>query len=234
MPPSLSSAVRDEHHRWLLEVTQIPTAAGREHRVIEWITRWVKQRPSLALATDSSGNMTVSIRDARATDLAPVYFTAHLDHPAFVIERIVSPSCVELSFRGGVMDEYFKNAKVAIHSSTHTRHVAVLTGETAAPARAGVATPPFKHYLAELTNPNDTTKGLSLGDVAVWDLPPARIENGTIYTQACDDLAALVAALAAFDVIAGKKETARDVRLLFTRAEEVGFIGAIAACRDGT
>jgi endoglucanase len=234
MPPSLSSAVRDEHHRWLLEVTQIPTAAGREQRVIEWIQRWVKQRPSLALATDRSGNMTVSIRDARATDLAPVYFTAHLDHPAFVIERIVSPSCVELSFRGGVMDDYFKNAKVAIHSTTHTRHVAVLTGETPAPAREGVGTPPFKHYLAELTNPNDTTKGLSLGDVAVWDLPLARIENGSIYTQACDDLAALVAALAAFDVIAGKKETARDVRLLFTRAEEVGFIGAIAACRDGT
>lgn len=229
----ITSSRRESHRKWLLEVTQIPTAAGKEWRVAEYIRRWVKARPGLELASDKSGNLVVSIRDAKGTDLAPVYITAHLDHPAFVIERIVSPSCVELSFRGGVMDDYFKDAKVAIWSGTETRHAAVLTGETgAAPVNGGES--PFKHYTAELSNPHDTTEGLKVGDVAVWDLPPAEIIDGILNTAACDDLAAVAAALAAMDVIEEHKETARDVRLIFTRAEEIGFIGAIAACRDGT
>lgn len=234
---SITRTQREEHQRWLLDITQIPSAAGREQRVIDYIRAWVRERPTLTLDEDRAGNLTVRFQTPRATDLPPVYLTAHLDHPAFVVERIVSPSCLELSFRGGVMDEYFLDAKVVIHSATHTRHHARLTGEAQAPARADAA-PPFKHYLAELTDPHDTTRGLASGDVAVWDLPPARIEGDLLYTPACDDLAALAAALAAMDVLvharAHGRDTARDTRLLFTRAEEIGFIGAIAACRDQT
>ncbi|MBS0190630.1 MAG: hypothetical protein U0573_01910 [Phycisphaerales bacterium] len=229
----ITSSQRAQHLNWLLEITQIPTAAGREWRVIDFIRAWVRARPDLAISEDRAGNLTVSMREARGADLPPVYITAHLDHPAFVIERIVSPSCVELSFRGGVMDEYFVDGAVTIWSTTGTRHAARLSGETPAPPREGVA-PAFKHYLAELTDKHDTTTGLKIGDVAVWDLPGAEIIDGVVHTLACDDLAALAAALSAFDIIRQYKETARDVRLLFTRAEEVGFIGAIAACRDGT
>lgn len=229
----ISAQRRESHRKWLLEVTQIPTAAGKEGRVIDYIRRWVKSRPALRLAEDKSGNLTVSMNDAKGTDLPPVYITAHLDHPAFVVERVVSPSCVELSFRGGVMDDYFKEAKVALWSSTDTRHAATLTGEASAPPVNGGESP-FKHYTAELCDSHDTTEGLKIGDVAVWDLPPAEISNGILHTLGCDDLAAVAAALAAMDVIEEYKETARDVRLIFTRAEEIGFIGAIAACRDGT
>lgn len=229
----ISAQRRELHRQWLLEVTQIPTAAGKESRVIDYIRRWVKSRPALRLAEDKSGNLTVSMNDAKGTDLPPLYITAHLDHPAFVVERIVSPSCVELSFRGGVMDEYFKDGKVTLWSSTDTRHNATLTGEASAAPINGSESP-FKHYTAELNDTHDTTEGLKVGDVAVWDLPAAEISNGILHTSACDDLAAVAAALAAMDVIEEYKETARDVRLIFTRAEEIGFIGAIAACRDGT
>jgi len=229
----ISANRREMHRKWLLDVTQLPTAAGREGRVLEYIRNWVKARAGLTLTADASGNLVVAIKNAKGTDLAPVYITAHLDHPAFVVERIVSPSCVELSFRGGVMDDYFKEAKVTVWSSTDTRHNATLTGEaSAAPVNGSES--PFKHYTAELSDTNDTTEGLKIGDVAVWDLPPAEILNGILHTCACDDLAAVAAALAAMDVIEENKETARDVRLIFTRAEEIGFIGAIAACRDGT
>jgi putative aminopeptidase FrvX len=224
----LSPEARSHHHDWLMQVTQLPTAAGREGRVIEWIKRWVADRPELALKADDAGNL--EVRFAAERGGAPVYFTAHLDHPAFVVERIVGPATVQLAFRGGVMDDYFEEARVVVHGSDGRRHAGVLAGKP----EVGCAI--FKSYLCDL---DDEAGQIAPGDVATWELPEARIENGMLYTTACDDLAALVAALAAFDVLRERRAAsadtpAQDVRLLFTRAEEIGFVGAIAACRAGT
>jgi putative aminopeptidase FrvX len=63
------------------------------------------------------------------------------------------------------------------------------------------------------------------------------MEGDLYHTNACDDLAAAASALGALDALRRMGEGGEpvpDVRLLFTRAEEVGFIGAIAACRHGT
>jgi len=205
-----------------LEVTDIPTAAGREWRVVEWIERWVAARPNLKLEKDASGNMVVSHREkAAASGARPVWFTAHLDHPAFVVERVVAPSVVELSFRGGVMDDYFKDARIVLVSRDGQRHKARITGATG-------QTEPFKYWTAELQGRAD----LVVGDVGVWDVGAAEVIEGNVHTQACDDLAAAAAALAAMDVL--MDDASGNATLLFTRAEEIGFIGAIAAVRHGT
>ncbi len=217
----ISESRRALHHRWLLDVTQIPTAAGREDRVIAWIRAWAAERPAISLTTDSAGNLHLARTDG-APAQAPVYFTAHLDHPAFTVERIISPGAVQLGFRGGVMDDYFTDARVALHTMSTGTVGGVLT-ERMPPSGA------LPSYIAEL---DGESEGVSIGDVATWELPPARIEHGLLYTNACDDLAALAAALAAFDVLL--EQPAHHVRLLFTRAEEIGFIGAIAACREKT
>jgi endoglucanase len=179
------------------------------------------------LAEDAAGNLTLSMAAAPRTS-RPIYFTAHMDHPAFVVERIVAPGVVLLSFRGGVMGEYFSRARVVAFDARDGRHAGVLTGkEEGAPG-------PFPLYLAELDAPTDA---LSLGDIARWEFPPAEELDNCLHTDACDDLAALAAALAAYDVLlreASSMPPAQDVRLLFTRAEEIGFVGAIAACRLGT
>jgi endoglucanase len=57
------------------------------------------------------------------------------------------------------------------------------------------------------------------------------VQDGLLHTHACDDLAAVAAALATLDVLRNRND-ARHVGLLLTRAEEVGFIGAIAACQN--
>src|SRR5690606_25983266 len=51
---------RRQHLQWALELTGIPTAAGREHRVLEWIDRWLKPRRNLALKRDRHGNLLIS------------------------------------------------------------------------------------------------------------------------------------------------------------------------------
>lgn len=228
----------------LLELTQIPTVAGREGRVIEWIRGWVARRPGLSLSSDAAGNLVISPREPwkrRGEGAAPVYITAHLDHPAFVVERVLGPRTVEVAFRGGVMDAYFERARVRAHVGGGGAVGAALSGETAGAGRASGGGAPggqplFKTYTAEL----DEAAGESLraGDVVTWELPAAEVDaQGLVHTHACDDLAAAAAALDAYDrlvALAGAGEGLEDVRLLFTRAEEIGFVGAIAACRLGT
>jgi putative aminopeptidase FrvX len=229
---------RAVHLAWLLDLTAVPTAAGHEDRVIRWIERWVAERPDLNLTRDPSGNLTVRFADQPAGP-SPLYLTAHLDHPAFVVERVISPTVVELAFRGGVMDDYFILARVeCIDSDDHTWRGTLAE-------RVDGAGPQFKYFLCELDRDCDSLKP---GDIARWALPdPDTAEvDGVLCarTHACDDLAAAAAALGAYDELrrlraAGQADSRAnqprgDVRLLFTRAEEVGFIGAIAACRHAT
>jgi len=119
-----SSLNRESHHRWLLDLTQIPTAAGKESRVIDWVRRWVSERPMLTMSEDSAGNLTISfgdgIRGRIPKAAAPLYFTAHMDHPAFVVDRILAPGVLHLSFRGGVMDDYFDQARIVVQGDTRT------------------------------------------------------------------------------------------------------------------
>jgi putative aminopeptidase FrvX len=220
----IDEAVRSEHERWLLELSQIPTATGREQRVVSWIERWVAERDDLVIDADTHGNLVVRAREPWG-DGRPIYITAHLDHPAFVVDRVLAPGTVQLEFRGGVMDEYFEEADIVVHTRgderLHARVVRKLEGEQAG----------LKLFEAEL----DAESGaVSVGDVGTWKLPEPEVVDGVLHTNVCDDLAAAAAALSAFDVLRGLDGDRHDVRLLFTRAEEIGFIGAIGACKDKT
>ncbi len=265
-------------HRWLLELTPLPTAAGREHSIIRWIEDWVQGRPDLALRTDAHGNMVIGFGEGASGESRvtsgerqkagpPLYFTAHMDHPAFVVDRVVSPTILELAFRGGVGDDYFKDAAVRWHASERVASgesrmdseiaagVASKRGAAVRAAASALAEPhlgrilepfgaqePFKRFLAEFEHP---VLEAQVGDIVTWDLPHAEITHempqqhpgGILHTPCCDDLAALVAALGAMEQLRALRaagEAVGDVRLLFTRAEEIGFVGAIGACRDGT
>lgn len=239
----ISGDTRQTHLAWLLELTATPSAAGKEHRVEAWIERWVKARNDLTLSRDPVGNITVALADeptpapdAPPHDRAPLYVTAHMDHPAFVIEQAHGEGRFEASFRGGVMDEYFTNAPVALHSSSGS----VVRGRVTSKVQASIG--PFKHWTIEAL-PDQPWRDIAVGDVGVWDVGPAELVGDIVHTLACDDLSAASAAIAAFDVIRemdkaaraeGRRAVSRPVRLLFTRAEEVGFIGAIAAIREKT
>ncbi|MHC4793266.1 MAG: hypothetical protein ACYTDE_03085, partial [Planctomycetota bacterium] len=78
--------------------------------------------------------------------------------------------------------------------------------------------------------------GLAPGDVGRWSFPDAKITGRgpkrLLKTHACDDLAAAAAAICAFDRIRTRKGQ-EHVGLLFTVAEEVGFVGAIGAATNG-
>jgi len=70
------------------------------------------------------------------------------------------------------------------------------------------------------------------GDFAMWDLPAFELKENQIHSRACDDLLGCAEILCLFREL---EETKANVHCLglFTRAEEVGFWGAIQLARSG-
>jgi putative aminopeptidase FrvX len=64
------------------------------------------------------------------------------------------------------------------------------------------------------------------GDFGMWDLPPVRLEEDRLYSRACDDLVGCATIIATLRSISDGG-FAGSVAGVFTRAEEIGFIGAI-------
>ncbi|MCC7192318.1 MAG: hypothetical protein IT444_05990 [Phycisphaeraceae bacterium] len=240
--PTISHAdlplVIDQVHReWLFELTTLPTASGREDRVIEWVQRWAQARRNVQIKADRHGNIVLTRVGARSS--RPIFFTAHMDHPAFVVVKVLDARRVLADFRGGVNDNYFVGSSVSLHPpNLHPQHGKVEAFENQT-AHSKAASEGAKR-LRIVFKQDVTTRP---GDVVTWDVK-IRQEGDRIFVPACDDLAGVAAALSAFDAILAKKPIAGakgkginkqpDVRVLLTRAEEIGFIGAIAACKSKT
>ena len=70
------------------------------------------------------------------------------------------------------------------------------------------------------------------GAFAMWDLPAFELRAGRIFSRACDDLIGCTAIVALFYELE-KTGAEACVHGLFTRAEEVGFVGAIRLAQSG-
>ena len=88
----------------------------------------------------------------------------------------------------------------------------------------------FLGSVPERFRENPKTK--SFGDFAMWDLPPFELRGGQIHSRACDDLLGCAEIICLFRELGEIGATAPCVGL-FTRAEEVGFVGAIKLAQAG-
>jgi endoglucanase len=70
------------------------------------------------------------------------------------------------------------------------------------------------------------------GRFAMWDLPDIEVRDGRIYSRACDDLIGCATVVSMFQELERRGAEAAAYGL-FTRAEEVGFVGAIHLAREG-
>jgi len=218
------ATTRDQHQAILKELTSLPTAAGLEADVIAWIERWAKGCRNVVLSRDCYGNVTIKRKGARSK--SPIYLTAHLDHPAFVVTDVREDGRqLQAEFRGGVHDAYFKGSQVRVYP------------KVGRPTKGTILSLDRKREkdLPQLVTVRvDRPVAALAGDLMTWALPRSVIRKGLLHAPACDDLAAVAAAVCAYEMMLAKPKGLGDVRLLFTRAEEVGFIGAIAAAKGGT
>ena len=211
-----------KHLKWLMELTAIPTAAGQEDRVIAWIERWADKQNGITLKRDKYGNLILT--QNRKSVKKPIYITAHLDHPAFVIRKQIDDQHLEMEFRGGVNDAYFVGAKVEVFDNEDNRYIGTIQSlESKAK--------PFKRVIVKLKK---NVAGILLkDDIARWHFKPPVVKNGMLHAPACDDLAGVAAAICALDKIR-QLPALGNVGVLLTRAEEIGFVGAIAAAKNLT
>ena len=206
-------ASRSVAEDWLAQLTNTPTAPGHEDEVIAWVVQWVSRRPDLRLRQDEGGNLMISQR--RRSRRAPLVAVAHMDHPGFVVTDR-EDAIAHIEFRGGVDAVYFENARVRFHRSGAIGRIVDYDGGT----QSGSVSLP---------------KGADVGqgDIGIWAFRARRPRKGRFLAPACDDLAGAAAALAALDR-ARRDPALGHMAVLLTRAEEVGFVGAIHAAKTGT
>jgi len=160
----------------------------------------------------------------------PVCITAHLDHPGFVAEKMVPTTRsrgtehrLSAFWRGGVPKEYFVGAKARFFvDDTWVRGVIRSITTTDREGRERVD----RAFI-------DVRKPVPPGSIGMWDFPDPAIRGSRIYARACDDIAGASAMLCAIEQLSRTRRSC-EAYFLFTRAEEVGFVGAIAAAKSKT
>lgn len=97
--------------------------------------------------------------------------------------------------------------------------------------RAGEGEWRFLGSVAErfLVNP----RRREFGDFAMWDLPAFELKDDQIHSRACDDLLGCAEIVCLFRELEAAEAEVHCLGL-FTRAEEVGFWGAIKLARSGS
>jgi putative aminopeptidase FrvX len=148
---------------------------------------------------------------------------AHLDHPGFVVDEIADDR-VAMTFHGGLGSAHaVEGSPVAFFRPGHDEPVgrgALIAADDKAGRLTGAT--------AEVLHGEAVT-----GGIAMWDFPAWQVEEGRITSRVCDDLLGAAAILACLDDLVRRGSDA-PVWGLLTRAEEVGFLGAIEAIRLGT
>ena len=202
----------------LHELCSTPTAPFAERDVAEYVEEFVRQRKGLKLSRDRYGNLLIEVRGTKRGGVRWV-FTAHMDHPGFVAEKMVDQRTLRAAFRGGVRAEYFKGSRVRFFDDgrevTGVVQDFTVGKDRGYPQRATVR----------------VSGRVSRGSLGMWDQGESRTKGGKFYSRVCDDLAGAAAALAMLDDLV-KRPASSTVAVLLTRAEEEGFVGAIAASLD--
>ena len=186
-----------------------PAAPYHEHAVRAEVES-ICTEYGLRFERDQFGNVLVRLRTAARQ--RPLVLAAHLDHPGFEIIGCRSPTAWLARFRGGVADDYFR-AGIPVR---------LMPGE--APAKLGrrKGTRTFK-----LQTKNHAGKDACAPRFAVWELEDFSMRRGQIHGRACDDLIGVAAVLATIIELKRKKARAHVLGVI-SRAEEIGFHGALA------
>jgi endoglucanase len=211
----------------LKEMLSLPTAPFVETAVLDYIRRTCQGLKNVTIRADRHGNLLARYRH-KPRGVQPLLFTAHTDHPGFVARRMQGEKELLADFRGWVDPAYFPGTRVRFwqddrwvrgvvdrvtRAGKHNRH----TGRTAPPKEVAIRVP----------------KPIQPGAPGMWDLTEPVLKKGLVHARGCDDIAGAASLIELLRRLS-RKGAAADAYCMFTRAEEVGFIGAIAAAKDGT
>lgn len=219
------------NYRLLTQLLSRPTAPFREQQVIDF-ARTLLDRASVPYFCDPAGNIVIGCPSAaayrtllRAKSSEPVrLFIAHMDHPGFHGQRWLSPTRLQVKWHGGSPIKHLVGSRVWLANAgelvgeAHIAHAKLLpTRHAIDSAELRLTHPPFPAL------PASSLYGGFRFRAPVWRL------GKRLYTQIADDLVGVFAVLATACMhFRGKRRLHEPFIGLLTRAEEVGFVGAIA------
>ncbi len=196
--------IQPDFQRRLEAVLSCPTAPFHEGAVHALLHEFVAGSKGLRSRIDEHGNLEVRYGPGRPKLL----FHCHTDHPALEVDgpntaRILGGMRIPALVGAGLMTLDGTGPRPTIRSAIRgAKNRVRLTGG----------------------------KGLAKGTALVLDMPAYRLSGDKIRARAIDDLCAVAACLTMFDRLAAARWRG-SVGALFTRAEEVGFAGALGWVR---
>lgn len=228
--------MKNKHFTLLTALLSTPTAPFREQQVIDFVTD-VLERAGVPYFQDPIGNLVVGVASAHAyrrrlqkTGGEPMrLFIAHMDHPGFHGVTWRTPNQLAVKWHGGSPIKHLNGCGVWLASvdgwigQGRLVKTKLLPNKHAIDRAEVMLTTKGEHPLA------DEIYGGFRFRAPVWR------QGRRLYTQAADDLVGVFAIVAtALDLF--NKPRARHAPPfvgLLTRAEEVGFVGAIGHFKLG-
>jgi len=197
-----------------MAIAACPTAPCHESHVCACLLERLKDLPHITTSLDEFGNLHASY-EHEASGRESFRVVAHMDHPGFVIDRKNGKE--EVRFAGGMDEKYFIGKSIVFYNEQNRKPL----------GRALIKKTLFseenKFVKLDRTVPQEAT-------FAMWDLPKAHCTKKLFISPACDDLAQVSTVLALLRRLALSKSRA-SVHALFTRAEEIGFAGALTSLK---
>lgn len=197
-----------------------PTAPFHEERVYRKIAAFLREI-GVPFELDQWGNLIAHYHKGNVP--RSLALMAHTDHPALELIERGAPTEIKganwtAKLMGGVSARCFEQpGKVRLYSEgSDTAVMGQIVGY-----KLGPAGPRDITLYLEIKAENK----LEPGDFGVWDLPDFALSDGFIHARVIDDLVGCAATLLTLAKLAQSGADA-NVYGVFTRAEEVGLVGA--------
>lgn len=227
-----SRAMNARHAKLLTELLTQPTAPFREEHVVAVVQR-VLQQAGIPFFSDPVGNIVIGCasragyrRLARERSGEPLrLFIAHMDHPGFHGVRWVSDTRLRIKWHGGSPVRHVSGSRVWLAAAQDYRAEGRLGRVRLLKSRHAIDTAEV-HVTGVMNGARpkaDTLYGGFRFRAPVWRA------GKKIYTKAADDLVGVFATMATALELHKKNRGKKSSPFLglLTRAEEVGFVGAI-------
>lgn len=225
----------------LKNITTAPTAPFCEMVPTARVKAWAEEN-QIECRADAFGNLLLRYPGTEPT-CTPWVLQAHLDHPGFAVVK-QQGTAVRAQFRGHVLPEFFKDTSVRFFPELMGHpDPSKMENRSGKPADfddfASVSGKILSAKLEQKTRFLDCRielqreEPLRPGTLGMWNLTPWRQNGQTLSLRACDDLVGVAAVLTTLGRLK-QSGASRPVYGLLTRAEELGFIGAMAAAERRT
>ncbi len=209
---------REEALGFLARLGAQPAVAYHEAGVAS-VVREILDEIGVGYSIDPFGNILAWLPGCRA-DVPPLAVVAHMDHPGF-----------ELTGRSGNAGEFVADALGGVPASSFAAGVPLQVilpdGQRAKAVTVGPYGEESQRKAVVLVADAGIADELPLPAAAVFDLVDFEMDGEYIRMRAADDLAGCASALATMARLTRSGQPPEgDVYAMFTRAEEIGLIGA--------